>query len=275
MEWDDNMTSKFSALCSLYYKEQPDFLEQCFESLNWQTLKASEIVIVHDGPLTSNLYKVLDNWKDRLPLKQVVLKKNVGLGEALNEGLKACNYDLIVRVDTDDINHKERFEKQIAYMELNPDISAASSDILEFEVDPSKAERIKKVPRYPYIRKYSLKRNPLNHMAVIFRKDAVVKVGSYKHHLYMEDYYLWLRLLAHGYKISNIPEPLVSARVGNGMLERRSGISYAKSEIQMMRKIYSLKLTKNPKTALLFSARSITRLLPSSTLKFVYNKLRK
>ncbi len=218
---------------------------------------------------------MLDNWKDRLPLKQVVLKENVGLGEALNEGLKACNYDLIVRVDTDDINHKERFEKQIAYMELNPDISAASSDILEFEVDPSKAERIKKVPRYPYIRKYSLKRNPLNHMAVIFRKHAVLKVGSYKHHLYMEDYYLWLRLLAHGYKISNIPEPLVSARVGNGMLERRSGISYAKSEIQMMRKIYSLKLTKSPKTALLFVTRSVTRLLPSSTLKFVYNKLRK
>ncbi|MDN4717008.1 hypothetical protein QYZ43_03410 [Vibrio parahaemolyticus] len=115
----------------------------------------------------------------------------------------------------------------------------------------------------------------MNHMATIFRKDAVIKVGSYKHHLYMEDYYLWLRLLAHGYNISNIPEPLVSARVGNGMLERRSGISYAKSEIKMMRKIYGLSLTKNPKTAFLFTTRAITRLLPSSTLRFIYNKLRK
>ncbi|EFO39590.1 TPA: glycosyltransferase [Vibrio parahaemolyticus] len=269
------MSSKFSVLCSLYYREQPEFLEQCFESLAWQTLQANEIVIVHDGPLTPYLYEALDKWKAILPLKQVILEENVGLGEALNEGLKACSYDLILRVDTDDINHRERFKKQVEYMELNPDISAASSDVLEFEVDPQKATRIKKVPRHPNIRKYSLKRNPMNHMATIFRKDAVIKVGSYKHHLYMEDYYLWLRLLAHGYNISNIPEPLVSARVGNGMLERRSGISYAKSEIKMMRKIYGLSLTKNPKTAFLFTTRAITRLLPSSTLRFIYNKLRK
>ncbi|MDN4717009.1 glycosyltransferase [Vibrio parahaemolyticus] len=78
------------------------------------------------------------------PLKQVILEENVGLGEALNEGLKACSYDLILRVDTDDINHRERFKKQVEYMELNPDISAASSDVLEFEVDPKKATRIKK-----------------------------------------------------------------------------------------------------------------------------------
>ncbi|TOM45010.1 amylovoran biosynthesis protein AmsE, partial [Vibrio parahaemolyticus] len=77
------MESKFSVLCSLYRKEQPNYLEQCFESLEWQTLAASEIVVVHDGPLTEGLYAVLEKWERRLPLKQVVLKNNVGLGEAL------------------------------------------------------------------------------------------------------------------------------------------------------------------------------------------------
>ncbi|WP_140152209.1 glycosyltransferase, partial [Vibrio parahaemolyticus] len=99
------MTSKFSVLCSLYHKEQPSYLEQCFESLEWQTLEANEIVVVHDGPLTDGLYAVLKKWENRLPLKQVVLEKNVGLGEALNKGLEACSHDLVARVDTDDINH--------------------------------------------------------------------------------------------------------------------------------------------------------------------------
>ncbi|UFN69821.1 glycosyltransferase [Vibrio alginolyticus] len=269
------MTSKFSVLCSLYHKEQPSYLEQCFESLEWQTLEANEIVVVHDGPLTPALYQVLEKWGKKLPLKQVKLEKNVGLGEALNKGLEACSYDLVARVDTDDINHIDRFEKQVAYMDSNIDVFAASSDINEFETDPNEPSRVKKVPHSDSVLEYSLKRNPLNHMSTIFRKQAIVAVGNYQHHLYMEDYYLWLRLQANGYKISNISEVLVSARVGNGMLERRRGWSYALSKLRMMRKMYNLKLAKGPKTAVYFSVRALSRLIPAHLLSKVYSyKLR-
>ncbi|WJG21765.1 glycosyltransferase [Vibrio furnissii] len=266
------MASKFSVLCSLYHKEEPTYLEQCFESLKWQTLEASEIVVVHDGPLTPALYEVLAKWEQKLPLKQVILKKNVGLGGALNKGLEACSNDLIARVDTDDINHIDRFEKQVKYMDNNPAVVAASSDINEFDTDPNEPSRIKKVPCSNSILDYSLKRNPLNHMSTIFRKHAVIEVGSYQHHLYMEDYYLWLRLQAHGYKISNISEVLVSARVGNGMLERRRGLPYALSELKMMRKIYNLKLAKGPNTAIYFFARAASRLIPTHLLSQIYEK---
>ncbi|HHF2878581.1 glycosyltransferase [Vibrio antiquarius] len=267
------MTSKFSVLCSLYHKEQPSYLEQCFESLEWQTLEANEIVVVHDGPLTDGLYAVLKKWENRLPLKQVVLERNVGLGEALNKGLEACSHDLVARVDTDDINHIDRFDKQVKYMDNNPNVAAASSDVNEFDTDPDEPSRVKKVPCAKTIFAYSLKRNPLNHMATIFRKHAVTNVGSYQHHLYMEDYYLWLRLQAEGYKISNIPETLVSARVGNGMLERRRGLPYALSELKMMREIYKLKLANSPKTALYFSARAFSRLIPATILSKTYERL--
>lgn len=267
------MASKFSVLCSLYHKEQPNYLEQCFESLEWQTLAASEIVVVHDGPLTEGLYAVLEKWERRLPLKQVVLKNNVGLGEALNKGLDACSHNLVARVDTDDINHIDRFDKQVRYMDNNPDVAAASSDVNEFDTDPEEPSRVKKVPCSKTVFEYSLRRNPLNHMATIFRKDAVTNVGSYQHHLYMEDYYLWLRLQAKGYKISNIPETLVSARVGNGMLERRRGLPYALSELKMMRKMYKLNLSKSPKTAIYFSLRAISRLAPITMLSLIYHKV--
>ncbi|EGQ9589553.1 glycosyltransferase [Vibrio parahaemolyticus] len=269
------MNSPFSVLCSLYYKEKPDYLEQCFKSLAWQTLKANEVVVVHDGPLTPALYETLEKWQKKLPIKQIIIEKNVGLGDALNKGLEHCSNDLVARVDTDDINHPDRFEKQIKYMDDNPQIAAVSSDIIEFEVTPDKPSKVKKVPSHEKIEKYSLKRNPLNHMATVFRKEAVEQVGSYKHHLYMEDYYLWLRLQSGGFKLSNIPETLVSARVGNGMLERRKGVQYAISELKLMQKIYQLKLTKKPSVAMYFLVRSSSRVLPKRALKNMYNYMRK
>lgn len=245
-------------------------MAECFESIAKQSLKPNEVVVVHDGPLTPALYEVLAKWEQKLPLKQIILEKNVGLGEALNKGLEACSNDLIARVDTDDINHLDRFEKQVKYMDSNPDVFAASSDVNEFETDPNKPSRVKKVPCSDNVLEYSLKRNPLNHMATIFRRHAVIEVGGYKHHLYMEDYNLWLRLQAKGYKISNIQEALVSARVGNGMLERRRGLPYAMSELAMGRIMYQLNLAKGPKVALYFFARALTRIVPAFILSHIY-----
>ncbi|MFS1443847.1 MULTISPECIES: glycosyltransferase [Vibrio] len=269
------MSSKFSVLCSLYFKEEPAYLEQCFESLAWQTLEANEVVVVHDGPLTDALYETLDKWKKKLPIKEVILPKNVGLGEALNSGLKECSHDLVARVDTDDINHLDRFDKQVTYMDLNKKVAALSCDINEFETDPKLPSRIRAVPKSENIEAYSLRRNPINHMAVIFRKKAIIDVGSYQHLHFMEDYYLWLRLQAKGYTINNMSEILVSARVGNGMLERRKGIKYAKSELSIMLLMYKLNLTKSPSTCAYFIIRALIRLLPDLLLTNVYTLSRK
>jgi glycosyltransferase involved in cell wall biosynthesis len=268
------MASNFSVLCSLYYKEEPAYLDQCFESLAWQTLEADEIVVVHDGPLTDELYLVLAKWKKTLPIKEVVLNTNVGLGKALNFGLKKCTHDLVARVDTDDINHIDRFEKQITYMDENPSVAALSCDINEFETDPKEPSRIRSVPK-TNVTSFSLKRNPINHMAVVFRKHTIQDVGSYKHLHFMEDYYLWIRLQAKGYKITNLDDVLVSARVGNGMLERRSGLKYARSEIKLMMSIYKLNLTKKPSTFFYFLARSLIRILPTTLLSQAYLFVRK
>ncbi|WP_061019349.1 glycosyltransferase [Vibrio splendidus] len=269
------MSSKFSVLCSLYFKEEPAYLEQCFESLAWQTLEANEVVVVHDGPLTDALYETLDKWKKKLPIKEVILPKNVGLGEALNSGLKECSYDLVVRVDTDDINHLDRFAKQVTYMDSNIDVAALSCNINEFETDPKSPSRIRTVPSSNKIKAYSLKRNPINHMAVIFQKKAIIDAGSYQHLHFMEDYYLWLRLQAKGYSLANENTILVSARVGNGMLERRRGLKYARSEIKIMFLMYQLKLTKNPATFIYFITRALIRLLPTSILSKIYQSNRR
>lgn len=117
----------FSVLLSLYEQETSTFLDQAIFSI-WdsQDLKPSQIVLVQDGPLTAELKAVIIEWKNKLGaiLTIVPLEKNVGLAAALNEGLKHCHYELVARMDTDDIAMPTRFEKQIAFMQQNPDIAA-------------------------------------------------------------------------------------------------------------------------------------------------------
>ena len=102
---------KFSVLMSVYVKENPAFLEEAVESIIHQTLKPSEVVIVEDGPLTPELYQVLEKLEAQssIPIKRCPLEQNRGLGLALQYGVLQCQYDVIARMDTDDIAVEDRF----------------------------------------------------------------------------------------------------------------------------------------------------------------------
>ena len=90
----------FSVLMSLYYKERPLFLCASLDSIFTQTVIPDEVILVEDGPLTDELYSVLDEYEKKYPqLKRIKLSQNRGLGKALNEGLKHCSYELVARMD--------------------------------------------------------------------------------------------------------------------------------------------------------------------------------
>ena len=61
------MSEKFSVLMSLYIKEKTEYARECFESLLRQTVPAAEWVIVEDGPLTKEMYQLLDEYDERCP----------------------------------------------------------------------------------------------------------------------------------------------------------------------------------------------------------------
>ncbi|MCU4570583.1 glycosyltransferase [Acinetobacter ursingii] len=266
---------KFSVLLSLYYKENPLFLDQCFKSIwNDQTIQPSEIILVLDGPIGEELNQCVEKWKKVIgeSLKIIPLSQNVGLGKALNEGLKHCCNDWVFRMDTDDICTPDRFEKQIAFIEQNPDVVLFSSQVMEFDQKISDANVLKAVPvGFEEIKKFAQKRCPLNHMTAVYKKSIIEKLGGYQHHLYMEDYNLWLRVIGAGYKVGNHPDVLLYARVGNGMHARRKGYQYIKSEKQLRDLKKQLKLQSSIHANMLFLARSLFRLLPASMLGKIYN----
>lgn len=238
---------KFSVLMSVYYKEEPKFLDLALSSiLKEQTLIPNEVVLVEDGPLNKELYEVVDKYKKAYPniLKVYPLEKNGGLGPALNYGLSKCSNELIARMDSDDVSCKDRFEKQISYLSNHPEISVLGGAISEFEEDPNVRVRLKAMPKsYEEVKKYARFRNPVNHVTSCFRKTDIESVGSYKDMFYLEDHYLWSRLLVNKKKIENLPSVLVCVRIGNGFLDRRGNKKYIEGWKKLQNYLYENKFT--------------------------------
>ncbi len=268
--------SSFSVLMSLYNKENPVYLKACLQSLSTQNLMPTEVVIVFDGPINDELEKIIYEFMPSLKIIIVKLEKNVGLGEALNSGLSHCSFDLVARMDTDDICLPNRFELQVSEFIHDPELVLLGSYISEFSGPVDNIISNREVPTSSFdIMEYSKIKNPFNHMTVIFRKAVIASVGGYKHHPFMEDYNLWLRVICSNYSTKNIPLPLVLARVGKEMLKRRSGLNYIRSEYQLALLKHELKLQNFLNAVITFLLRSIPRILPLRILSGIYNFDRK
>lgn len=261
----------FSVLMSLYIKEQPEYLNECLESLFRQSLQANEVIIVLDGPITQSLKAVLENWKNQLPLKLLPQKLNQGLGTALKIGLEACKHEIVFRMDTDDICTRDRFEKQLNYLIDNPKIDILSCTIEEFDKVPGDLKQFRKAPAHKQIGSYIALKNPINHMGVAYKRSKIIDIDSYQALESMEDYSLWLRSYANGLYMDNLQEQLIYARIGNGMLERRKGINYIKSEWLLHQlKLKSLRDHSKFKLLLIFILRASIRITPKTFIAKLY-----
>ena len=235
-----NKESCFSVLMAVYTKEQPLFFREALRSVFEQSLIPNEVVLVKDGPLTEELEQVIADFSsERKQLRVIALKENRGLGEALRIGLDACSFDLVARMDSDDICKPNRFEKQVAFLKEHRETTIVGSWIEEFSNCKEEIEAIRKLPQEDKKLKIFMKwRNPFNHMTVMFRKKDILAVGSYQPFYLLEDYYLWNRLANANYCFANIGESLLWARGGYTMLERRGGWKYVVSERRLLKYMY-------------------------------------
>lgn len=215
----------YSVLMSVYKNDDPSFLKLALESIyENQTVKPDEIVVVFDGPLNDSLYSVLNEFKvgKEHIVKYYPQEVNRGLGEALRIGSEYCTCDYILRMDSDDISDDHRFERQILYVENHPEVDVLGTDIAEFNESPNEDMRVRSCPeKHDDIVNMGKRRNPMNHVTVCMKKSALEKCGGYKTLLLLEDYYLWLNMIAAGCKLANIHESLVYVRVGNGFDSKR------------------------------------------------------
>lgn len=263
---------------SVYYKEKPEYLQLALESVINQTVKPNEIVLVQDGKLTNELQAVITEHLQKYPdiFKTYALKQNQGLGKALNFGMQKCSNELIARMDTDDIAEPNRFELQIKEFAQDKELMLCGGQIAEFVNKSTEITGYRNVPlKHNEILSFAKKRNPFNHMTVMFKKQAVQNVGGYMDMPYFEDYWLWARILKAGYKAKNIDQVLVKVRAGQDMIARRGGLNYAMCIIRFEKTLYSIGLINIIEMIDYIMLRSIVSIMPESLRLMIYRwKLR-
>lgn len=266
----------FSVCTSVYKNDKPCYIQQAFNSLINQTLKPSEIIVVVDGPISSDIESVLKYYIDNEPLFKVhYLEQNVGLGNAMNLALGLATYDIVARMDSDDISVPDRFEKQINILKENPNISIIGGAILEFIETPSNALGKRVCPlSNAEIKNYMKSRCGFNHVTVMFRKNDVLKAGGYKDWFWNEDYYLWIRMMMNNCLFMNIEDVLVNVRVGKDMYARRGGLKYFKSEYKLQKFMLKNKVINFFRFFYNVSARFIIEILmPNPMRAWIYKHL--
>lgn len=116
-------------------------------------------------------------------------------------------------------------------------------------------------------------RNPFNHVSVVFDRRMVEQAGGYEPFPWMEDYWLWVRMIAGGCHCANVPDVLVDVRTGEGMYARRSNKAYLKSQVCFFSELRRLGLVGRAGQAKAVAERAVATLLPTGLVKLMYNKL--
>ena len=214
-----------SVLMSVYKSEKPEYLDTSLESvIKNQTLRPNNVIIVEDGPLTTELYCVISKWCNNRDVPVTIIKndENLGLTKSLNRGLEYVNTDLVARMDSDDIARPNRFELQVKFFNENPDIDILGGAIHEIdEMGNDLCDRY-----YPLdhssVSKSICKANPIAHPTVMIRKRVFDSGLKYNERFRTnQDLALWFDCLLAGFRIANLPTIILNFRRQKSVYKRR------------------------------------------------------
>ena len=261
----------------IYAGTNPIHFAEALRSVFIQTHLANEYVIVFDGPVPSEIDKIISDLSEDLKVKNVKrirCSQNMGLGYALYQGVISSKSDFIMRMDDDDISVPDRIERQLVSIMNYPHIDVFGGQIIEFGMNYP--PQLRPVPQtHEEIKGMIGLRNMINHVTVCMRRNAVLAAGNYdpNSNAGFEDYEWWHRLLAKGCLFFNLPDPLVLVRFKEPQLSRRSGLSYLWPELRTHYKFLSKGYTTLWVFFVSIVTRFIARLLPIFILKLAYMRL--
>lgn len=219
-----------SVLMTAYNAEK--YIKLAIESILEQTYINFEFIIVEDCS-NDNTWEIINEFRKRdSRIRAIKNEYNLNAGGSSNKGLLSCKGKYIVRMDADDWSFPDRIEKQVQYMELNPNIvcSGGSMEVCNEDLEPLG------IRKYPLTNKevfsLILRLNPIPHPASIWRKDAIQKTNGYPSKLGMsEDYSLVLEVSQYG-ELGNMEDILIKYRV------HKKSASNAKMSYQQAVTIY-------------------------------------
>lgn len=265
-------------LMSVYKNDNPDHLRLSVDSILNQTYQSFLLLIGVDGTVGDGLADTLYSYEGNAKVRIFWFKENRGLTAVLNNLLeegKRMQPKYYARMDADDISYVDRFDKQVKYLNENPELDVIGGAIEEMKYDGSLNG---KVIQYPLTHQecfdFFATRNPLAHPAVMFRASFFNKVSSYNaSYKKNQDTELWYRAFKAGCKFGNLKDVVLTFRVSKDMYKRRGGTKFAK-EILRLRHEINKGLGYGLKATLFGYAYYIMAISPGWVKKFAYRVFR-
>lgn len=268
----------FSAIMSVWERDDPTLFKMALNSILNQTMLPSEFILVIDGSLNEYQYQIIDDTKRKfqnsgISFATAVLEENQGHAVARQTGLSMCKCKYVAICDADDLNHQNRFEKLLNGMLQNDKLAVIGSHVEETNLLRVPGEMtIRKVPLAKKdIYTYSKYRCPFNHMTVMLNKPFVNEVGGYKNFFHNEDYFLWFRMMRCGFDMANLDEVLVTAHQDSKSFQRRGGLNYFLSEVKIKRLYYQADMINFPELILQVMLRFMVQIcMPPLVRRYVF-----
>lgn len=234
------MTQKIAVILPVYKNDKASYLRDSVHSILHQTYKNIHLFIGVDGPIGEDLKETVKVIERQGRVSIVRFPDNRGLACVLNDLLEICfkeGYDYIARMDADDISMTDRFEKQIAYMEMHSEIDVVGGAINEIDENGNSRNKTIVYPQDPNdCRAFFAKRNPHAHPAVLFRKTFFDKLNGKKYrpeYRQNQDTMLWYDGMRAGTQHANIPDVVLEFRMTDAMFKkRRNGWTFAKKQLE-------------------------------------------
>lgn len=197
-------------------------LEKAVLSIQNQTVTEWEFIICDDGS-TDGTYRTAEKMQKK-DNRLILLKnaQNLGLNATLNHCLSVARGAYIARMDGDDVCAPERFEKELLLYEVHPEAAVVSCSMDFFDDNGIFGKLIYNPAPQP---KDLLRGSQFCHAGAMMRRDILMALGGYSEDestRRVEDYDLWVRMYAAGYRGYNTQEILYSMRDDRNAISRRT-----------------------------------------------------
>lgn len=245
-------------------------LREALDSLLNQSFKDFKVVLCNDGSI-DNTHKIAEEYAIKYSNFILIQNEhNMGLNYTLNHCLEYADTEYVARMDGDDVSLPTRFEKEVSFLDSHPEFAFVSTPMLYFDEDG--VFRAGHAIEYPQKKDFVFG-TPFCHAASMCRTAVIKDVGGYSvddHLLRVEDYHLWMKIYAAGYKGYNIQEPLYKMRDDRNALLRRNWKN-RKNEIYVRR--IGFKMLKLPWYTQIFTLRPfIAHIVPSWLYKLYHRR---
>ncbi|MDO4225228.1 MAG: glycosyltransferase [Bergeyella zoohelcum] len=240
------------------------YLGQAIESILRQSFSDFEFIIIEDCSTDDSL-RVIQHYAAqdrRIKLIQKPENKRMkGFIENLNLGLKYAKGKYIARMDADDISHPDRFEKQVKFLDENPETFMVGSAINFIDENNEFIKTLKALPDNEAIQKQMPKKIAMYHPAIMFRNEPNI---AYRDKIYYcEDYDLYLRLMLEGKKFANFEEALLDYRLLNSSISRKDGNFIRTLFVEKMKQFWRERKQKGTDSYEDFSPETLLNILKS------------